>query len=99
MKVYKGLPIIARKNNKEYDIANNETFIVKSVDTKTKAITITDDVEDKIIKFEDFAILFNPAYCITVHCPFTVFEWHKMDTKLKYTALTRVTKIDYLNII
>jgi len=36
MKVYKGLPLIARINNAEKDIANSEMFTVKYYDVKNK---------------------------------------------------------------
>jgi len=107
MKVYKGLPIIARVNNKQFDIANSEMFTVKEVDNKKNHVVITDDVDDKVIPLDQMSRLFYPAYCVTTHKfqgssidkPFTVYEWNKMDKKLKYTAVTRSTKLEYLNII
>ena len=104
MKVYKDLPVIARINNKTYDVANNESFTVKAVNKNS--ITVTDGENEKPIQVKDFAKLFYPAYCITTHKaqgttidkPFTIYEWRLFDKKLKYTALTRSTKKEYLNI-
>jgi 5-methylcytosine-specific restriction endonuclease McrA len=105
MRIYKSLPIISRVNNKHYDIVNNETFIVHEV--KKDEIVIKDDETVKTIKLDDFAKLFYPAYCITVHKsqgstidkPFTIYEWEKMDKRLKYTALTRGTKKNLISIV
>ena len=107
MKIYKGLPIIARVNNKSYDIANSEMFTVKEFDNKTNEVHITDEENEKAIPLDQMTRLFYPAYCVTVHKyqgstidkPFTIYEWTKMEKKLKYTAVTRSTKFEYLNII
>ena len=67
MKVYKGLPIIARVNNKNFDVANSEMFTVKYYDIKTKEVHITDEENEKTIPLDQMARLFNPAYCVTTH--------------------------------
>ena len=103
MILYKGLPIIARINCRKYDICNNETFTIKKIDTDK--IIITDEGNDKEILIGDFIRLFHPAYCITVHkCqgttinkPFTIYQWKHFDESMKYTALTRGTKIENIN--
>ena len=100
MKVFKGLPIIARVNNKNYDIANSEMFTVKEFDNKKNEVIITDDENEKVIPLDQMTKLFYLAYCVTVHKyqgstidkPFTIYEWTKMEKKLKYTAVTRSTK-------
>ena len=106
-KVFKGLPVIAKRTDKKLDILNNETFTVKYVDTRKKIVHIIDGEIEHEIKIEDFNKLFHPAYCITTHkCqgstinqPMTIYEWRRMTDKMKYTAITRATKKDYLNII
>lgn len=105
MRVFKSLPIIARVNNKAYDIANSETFVVKEV--RDEEIVITDDEGEKIIKLEDFSKLFYPGYCMTTHKaqgttidkPFTIYEWNRFDTRLRYTAITRASKFENISII
>lgn len=102
-----GMPIIARINRKPYDIANNETFIIKKINDKT--IVIKSDVEDKTtsIPIIEFQKLFYLAFCITVHksqgCtfdhPYTIHEWSLFDERLKYVALSRATKKEYINIV
>ena len=47
------------------------------------------------------------AYCITIHKAqglsydhaYTIHEWHKLDARLKYVALSRCTKLEYINIM
>lgn len=102
-----GMPIIARINCKSYDIANNETFIIKKINDKT--IDIKSDVEDKTtsIPIIEFQKLFYLAFCITVHksqgCtfnhPYTIHEFNLFDERLKYVALSRATKKEYINIV
>lgn len=102
-----GMPIIARINCKPYDIANNETFVIKSINDKT--IDIKSDIEDKTtsIPISEFQKLFYLAFCITVHksqgCtfnhPYTIHEWALFDERLKYVALSRSTKKEYINIV
>ncbi len=108
-KVYKGLPIISIKRCTKYEIEKSDIFIVKFIDTKKKQAHIiceNDDIIEKIIPIDEFGYLFYVAYCITTHKaqgdtidkPYTIYEWKLMDEKLKYTALTRSTKKEYLNI-
>ena len=54
----------------------------------------------------DFARLFTIAYCSTTHAsqgcsfdfPCTIYEFNKMDARLKYVALSRIAKKAYINI-
>ena len=53
------MPIIARKNAKEYDIFNNEQFIIKDIDFEKENIIITDNDEKLVdIPFNMFQKLF-----------------------------------------
>ena len=76
VKVYAGLPVIARVNHKTLGICNNDTMTVKAVRKKSSTIEIEMDVEDQDgvagkkefkIEFDDFQRLFYPAYAITSH--------------------------------
>lgn len=106
MRIYKTLPIIARVNNKQYDIVNNETFTVKDI-KGDKNVIITDGEIDKNIELKDFNKLFYPSYAITVHKSqgttidegFSIYEWHMFCHKMMYTALTRATKLNNVNIM
>ena len=94
-----GMPLIARKNDREQDIFNNETFTIQQIQFKTGILVVTDGVTKKDIPVVDFQSLFHPAYCITTHKsqgstfnhPYTIHEWEKFDDILKYVALSRST--------
>jgi hypothetical protein len=101
------MPIIARVNNKNYRIANNETFIIESI--KDTNIVVRSESSNNIIEIpiKEFQTLFYIAFCITVHKsqgqtfnhPYTIHQWSLFDERLKYVALSRSTKKEYINII
>ena len=102
----KGMPIIARMNGMNLGIANNNTYTIKSV--ADDIIVIKDDLERTMeIDTTQFCRLFNVAYCITTHCaqgltydhPYTIYEFNRFDLRLKYVALSRSKKYEYINII
>jgi hypothetical protein len=101
-----GMPIIARKNSKELNIANNETFVISEIRHTKKVIIIEEDGRTMEIKFDDFQHMFYVAFCITIHksqgCSFdheyTIHEFNRFDERLKYVALSRATKKEYINI-
>ena len=101
-----GTPIIARKNSKELNIANNETFTIKEIRHSKQILLIEEDGRTMEIKFSDFQRMFYVAYCITVYksqgCtfdhPYTIHEWNRYDERMKYVSLSRSTKIENINI-
>ena len=106
-----GMPIIARKNTKEHNICNNDTFKIHQVRHKTKTIIIKDEFADEkeeliTIKFEQFQHMFYLAYCITTHKsqgmtidePYCIHEFGRFDERMKYVALSRSTNILNINI-
>ena len=106
MTLIKGMPVIARLTTDFAD--NNEMFTIKSV--TDEIITLIGSIKNDIpieILTEDFARLFTIAYCITTHAsqgcsfdfPYTIYEFNKMDARLKYVALSRSKKYEYINII
>ena len=107
MRIMAGTPIIARKNNIKIGIANNETFEVKAIKKKQNVITIFDDEREMDIAVKDFNTMFYPAFAITTHksqgmtfdYPYTIHEWDKMTTPMKYVALSRSTNLKNINII
>ena len=101
-----GMPLIAKINCKAQNISNNETFKIDSIWCSC-IIVISDSTNEKIIiDFVDIQKLFYVAFCITVHrsqgCtfdhPYTINEWSLFDKRLKYVALSRSTKKEYINI-
>lgn len=100
------MPIIARVNHKPYQIANNETFTIVSIGDKI--VVKSDSTGQQItVQLNEFQKLFYIAFCITVHksqgCtfnfPYTIHQWKLFDKRLKYVALSRTTKKEYINII
>lgn len=61
----------------------------------------------KQIPIQMFSSVFQVAYCVTTHRvqgdsidrPFVIYEWTKMSEDLRYTALTRATKAEYVAIM
>ena len=102
-----GMPVIARKNNKELNIFNNETFIIKSIKLKENIIVVYDEGREQEVPIPEFTKMFNVAYCITVHKSqgatfdeaYTIHEFEQFDARLKYVALSRATDINLINII
>ena len=104
-----GMPIIARMNNKDLNIMNNEMFRITKADAEF--ITITSSENTSIacmsIRTSDFVKLFNIGFAITIHCaqgmsydhPFTIYEWEKLDQRLTYVSISRSRKREYINMI
>ena len=102
-----GMPVIARKNNKELNIFNNETFTIKEIRRKEDVIIVEDYGKSQEVPIPVFTKMFNIAYCITTHKsqggtfdePYTVHEFERFDERLRYVALSRSTDINLINII
>ena len=105
-RAYVGMPLIARKNGE--DTANNEAFTVVEVDEGTITAVSTRDGQDNLVNItlEDFHKTFLMAYCVTCHKSqgdtidgqIIVHDWGWMTKELKYTAITRTTKYEYVTI-
>lgn len=100
--VTKGMPVISRVNDKSNNILNNEIF--KVVSFNKEVVTLNDN---RIFEHAYFARFFNPAYCVTCHKAqgetikedYTIYEWNRFDTRLKYVALSRAKTTSQINII
>ena len=107
VKLIKDMPVIARVTKKDHEIANNETFTIKSI--KNGVITLENIEGLKVVNSDEFQKLFYVAFAITCHKsqgltfnhPYTIHEFDnkKFDDRLKYVALSRTTKKEYINII
>ena len=104
-RAYVGMPLIARKNGE--DTVNNEAFIVTDMDEDTiTAVSIREGEHFVNVAFEDFHKTFLMAYCVTCHKSqgdtidghIIVHDWGMMTKELKYTAITRTTKYEYVTI-
>ena len=109
VKIIKGMPIIARRNCKELNIANNDCFTIKEINHEEKLIIIGDEQDEGEIKieFKNFQQYFYVAYCITCYKvqgmtydeEYTIHEWEKYNEEMKYVSLSRATNKDLINII
>ena len=107
MYVYKDLPVIACRTNKGLDFVNSDSGTVIEFNKKQIVIAIDGKEEQLKLDIETFQKSFYPAYCITIHrsqgCSigeaYTIYEWDKLDTKLKYVALSRSRSLSYINIV
>jgi ATP-dependent exoDNAse (exonuclease V) alpha subunit len=108
VQLIENMPVIARINCKEYNIANNDTYTITKFEKDT--IFLKSDLDQKNvcqIKQTEFQKYFHVAFCITIHrsqgCtfdhPYTLHEWNLYDYRLKYVALSRATKKEYINIL
>jgi ATP-dependent exoDNAse (exonuclease V) alpha subunit len=102
-----GMPVIARKNSKQLQIFNNETFTIKEIKRTEDEIIVEDEGRERTVPIQEFTKIFNVAYCITVHKSqgatfdeaYTIHEFNQYDERLKYVALSRATDINLINII
>ena len=100
-------PVIAKVNNSKLDIINNERYTVKKIDIDARHLTIQNDRNEIVIHAENFQKLFRIGYAFTTHSsqgmsidkPYTIHEFNRISKKLKYVALSRSTKHEYINIM
>jgi ATP-dependent exoDNAse (exonuclease V) alpha subunit len=100
-------PLIGKVNNSKLDIINNERYTITKVDINARHITIKNDRNEIVIHAENFQKLFRIGYAFTTHSsqgmsidkPYTIHEFNRMSKKLKYVALSRSTKHEYINIM
>ena len=100
-------PVIAKVNYSKLGIINNEKYIVKKNDIYAEELTIENDRNKIILNAGQFQKLFRIGYAFTTHSsqgmsidkPYTIHEFDRMNKKLKYVALSRSTKHEYINIM
>lgn len=113
MYIHKDLPVIARKTVQGGDICiNNETFEVIMINDKKISLKNERPSEDGLleihcidVKIEDFRDMFSLNYCSTTHKTqgetitenFTIYDWDRMSTKCRYTALSRARNPDQIS--
>ena len=84
-------------------------FRITKADAKFKTITSSENtiIACMSIPTKDLVKGFNVAFCITIHCaqgasfdhPFTIYEWEKLDKRLKYVSISRSRKREFINLI
>ena len=107
MMAYKGLPIIACRTRKGDGFVNSDEGKIMKVNDKNIIVKI-EGVEKEIeLDYDEFGKSFYPAYCITVHKSqgitieedYTIYDWDRMDDRLKYVGLSRAVSHKNINII
>ena len=103
------MPVISKINNDNMKIYNNQRFIITKIDKEKEIITLKyKDNNDTIdIEFNKFQKFFLPSFAMTCHCSqglsigenYTIHEFHRMDQKLLYVALSRSKKYKYIHIM
>ena len=107
MMAYKGLPIIACRTRKGDGFVNSDEGKIMKVNDKNVIVKI-EGVDNEIeLDYDEFGKSFYPAYCITVHKSqgitieedYTIYDWDRMDDRLKYVGLSRAVSHKNINII
>ena len=103
------MPVISKINNEKKNIFNNQRFTIIKIDKEKQLITLKYKDNDNTldIEFNNFQKFFLPSYGMTCHCsqgmtidePYSIHEFQKMDKKLRYVALSRSKKHEYINIM
>lgn len=104
--IYNGLPVMAIEGIKDLNICNSDEFVVKSfTDTHITLDYIADEIEDIVIKVEEFHSKFVVNYCSTTHKvqgltieeDLLIWESVFMDKKILYTAITRARRLNQVH--
>ena len=103
------MPVISKINNQSMNICNNQRFTITKINKENELITLKyRDNENTIdIEFNKFQKFFLPSFAMTCHCAqglsigekYTIHEFHRMDQKLLYVALSRSRKYKYIHIM
>lgn len=110
--LYKGTPIISIRNNKKFDMVNNETFMIDRIDDNMLSAITMRVVEGKevphyvTIPTAEFHNYFMLNYCTTTHCQqgatidnnIVIFDYENMSKELRYTAITRAKRLSQIHI-
>ena len=105
MTLCKGMPLIARINQKSLGVVNNEVF--KIDDVKNDCIIVSNPLKDKVeIPLSKINRMFHLAFCITIHKSqgqtfdeaYTIHEYASLEWRLKYVALSRSSNIEHITI-
>lgn len=109
--IYKNLPLVSSKSNKDNDIVKGDDFIVTKLNEKTFTIKSSCNKTFEF-EYEDIHKFFHINYAMTIHTSqgstykqkLYIWDWKKIinsndASKLGYTALSRTTNFDNLHII
>ena len=101
----KGTPVMAMKNCLSKGFVNSDTFTC----TDVSPLTLQNDQTKQLILLDDHDFInnFYVNYCCTVHkmqgetfnTAFTIHEWERMRKRMRYTAISRATNKNLINIV
>lgn len=105
VKLLPTFPVMAFKTNKKLGVYNGDTFVVKKIKPSlvlkntlnNEIITITTDI---------FRCHFYINFCSTIYksqgskinVPYTIHQWNSLSNEAKYTAISRTTSYEYVNV-
>ena len=104
IRIFTGTPMISRlTEDSGKSLFNNEDFIIEQISKENvvlKSLNRPDDHPKYQIPLEDLQTKFLVAWCLTTHKAqgqtiketFKIYDWDKMNTELRYTALSRAQK-------
>ena len=104
IRIFTGTPMIARMTEeKGKKLFNNEDFIIQEISKENvilKSLNRKDDHPLYEIPLKDLQTKFLVAWCLTTHKAqgqtikeaFKIYDWDKMNTELRYTAMSRSVK-------
>ena len=106
VKLLPTFPVMAFKTNKKLVVFNGDTFTIKKIKPSLvlkntlndESITITADI---------FRCHFYVNFCSTIYKsqgskidqPYTIHQWNSLSTEAKYTAISRTTAYEYVNVM
>ncbi len=112
--LFPGLKCIAATTRQSYGFANCDEFVVYDFDHDEVQLCFSseedeDDIDEQklvIIPTSEFTKFMQPSYAITAHRmqgssisrQFSIWDWEFMCNKLKYVALSRSRKLEYISI-
>ena len=104
IRIFTGTPMIARMTEEKGEkLFNNEDFIIQEISKENvilKSLNRKDDHPLYEIPLKDLQTKFLVAWCLTTHKAqgqtikeaFKIYDWDKMNTELRYTAMSRGQK-------
>ena len=100
LQISKNMPVILNKNLKDLRMYNSQIFTIQDINDENVWIN------DCKFGYKEFKDYFDLAFCITVYKyqgdtiyePYYIYDACKMDKKELYTALSRTTNFEFINI-
>lgn len=100
------MPIIATENMKKYNMYNLMEYEIDNIDENNKE-QLYFYINNEIFDDNEFRENFLPNFCNKVYKfrggkideHYNIYDTHKMDIKELYTAISRTTKLEYIQLL